>query len=112
MNDAVFNTLMSVALMCGQHLMGGGSLDGDMLPNGGLFNPGFEKCIDIVTSYRTERTRRAQAQVDKNLQDDKNRVANAVAALKGKEFKPEAPTTLPRPLWGSSCTVPTIGTLE
>jgi hypothetical protein len=89
MNDQVFNTLMSVALMCGQHLMGGGSLDNDMIPKSGLFEPGFEKCIDVVTNYRTEKARREKAAEAQQLQHDKDRVQNAMNAIKGKDFKPE-----------------------
>ena len=94
MNDDVFNTVAAVALMCGSHLMSGGTLDNNFIPISGTYKPGFEKCAAIVAIYRAE-TQKREKQAAKQEEDrEKARVANALAALHGEKFTPE--TALPK----------------
>jgi len=106
MSDTVFNTLMAVALMCGQH-MSGGTLSDDFIPDPGhaTWEAGFERCEKVVTAVAMERMRREALEAQKKDADEKARLANAIAAIDGRKFTPEP---APKPLVNRySCIVPT-----
>lgn len=111
MNDSVFNTITVVALMCTGHFHG--LLSNDLMPDKGTWDAGFEQCAVVIKELGAERARRDREAAAKKVDADKARVANAVAALRGKAFKAE-PTTLgitgaiSMPLWvpdNPSCTI-------
>jgi hypothetical protein len=87
MNDAVFNTLAAVVLMCSNHFHGVLNPP-DRVSSG--YDPGFEQCAVISKELEAERARRAKEHAEKLAEADKARVANAMAALHGKPFKEEA----------------------
>jgi hypothetical protein len=108
MNEAIFNTLAAVALMCGQHIQPGkGSMDLDFIPNpGSQYQAGFEDCRIIVARLRAETEKRVKEAQAKQLAEDAARVRNALAAVQGGPFKPE-PAPLERSaLPQSTCIFP------
>ena len=102
MTDDVFNTIAAVALMCGSHLVSGGALDNNMIPLSANYQPGFESCTTIVAAYRSETKAREEKTAKEQEEREKARVLNALAALRGKKFRPEAAPPKPSSaLWNS-----------
>lgn len=106
MNDEVFNTLAAVVLsVCAHHFSTPGVTYFGSPPPGAKYEAGFEQCTGIVAEWRAERGRRERDAVKKASDDEKARVTNALAALRGKPFKPEsAPVPQPQVSW-SGCTM-------
>jgi hypothetical protein len=97
MTDAIFNTLAAVAVMCSGHFQGVLGIDGLMPdPDRGTFAAGFEQCGTVIKELTAEKQRRAAEQADEKVSQDKARLANGLAALKGKSFAPEAAPIPPK----------------
>lgn len=117
MNEEVFNTLAAVALMCSVHFHSAFTMSGPIQldQNGrydsrsdGKYDPGFEQCSIVVKAHDAEVDRRAKVVAEKELASDKARVANAIAALHGKNFTPERAPVVPNLLQTNSCVVPAV----
>jgi hypothetical protein len=108
MSDAIFHTLMAALVICVHHYSG--PLDDGFLPTGaGQYEHGFAQCAVIAAAIRAETTRRADVAAEKQVADDKADIANALAALHGKPFKPQAPTLPAVPGGGQpDCIEPTL----
>jgi hypothetical protein len=112
MNDAVFNTILSVAMMCSNHVVNGGISGGsDGFPEG-PYQPGFEPCVTVVEMVRTESKKRAAAKAAEAERQSKERLANAIAALQGKDFNPESAPAPPKSPWGNCTIVPALSDIH
>jgi hypothetical protein len=101
MNDAVFDTLAAVALMCSGHFHGsftGGAYN--MVPAEGEWEAGFERCALVLKELDAEKARRAEAQKVEAADHDKARLANGLAAIQGKSFAPEPAPPPPKSQFG------------
>lgn len=113
MTDDVFNTIAAVALMCGSHIVSGGTLDNNMVPLSARYQPGFEACTAVVAAYRYETEERKDKAAKEQEEREKARVLNALAALRGKKFTPEAaPPKQSTSLWNSTCLMPLTGAVN
>ena len=104
MDDLAFHTLAAVALMCSHHFHG--SWDMQMHPIEGHYDPGFEQCATVQKSLDDEKVRRAGAKAADDLKREKDRLTNALKAIKGEPFEFEEDPPEPKPQW-TSCTMPT-----
>lgn len=95
MNDALFHTLAAVALMCQGHFHG--SFSGyDMRPLEGAWEPGFEHCALVIVQLDLAKDQRAKAEKAEADTHDKARLENALNAIRGKDFAPEAEPEPPK----------------
>lgn len=87
MNDDVFNTLLAVLALCTNHF------NGDLLKQqtNRSYDKGFEQCTVITQAVAKESAVREAKKEADALQRERDRVANAIAALHGQKFKPDAP---------------------
>lgn len=107
MSDEVFNTLLAVVLMCHSHYAD--KFTGNMTAFQEKWETGFEQCATIQKEVDVENVRRDMLKEAKRIQQDKERLANALAALKGKKFTPEAAPPVQKPLFSNSCIEPANG---
>lgn len=94
MEEALFNTLAAVALMCSGHAQ---SL------NDTKWEAGFEQCAVVVKRLDEEKARRAVEKASLKTAQERERLANALKGLSGRQFTPEdAPKLVTGTPW-SSC---------
>lgn len=94
MTDVIFNTLLAVQFMCTAHHYITWQGTNVPVPSNvaeAKYQKGFEDCLAIDKAIEGERVRRDLLLAAKYLAADKARLANAIAAMNGKPFKPEAP---------------------
>jgi hypothetical protein len=104
MNDALFDTLAAVAMMCSSYIHQSTVLDNHGLPiPGTTFEKGFEDCPAVIKRYEDEIERRAADAAKAKVEADKQRLQNALVGSHGGHFEPEAAPPAPKiPFGGCS----------
>jgi hypothetical protein len=104
MNDALFDTLAAVAMMCSSYIHQSAIVDNRGLPTPGTtFEKGFEDCPAIIKRYEEETERRAAEAAKAKVEADKLRLQNALVGSRGGHFEPEPAPVQRQPSWGISC---------